>query len=306
MEKGTEERIGQSTGLDQLPHEKWVELTRAVENRIAAPGTVIFKHGDPGDSFYIIRSGKVRIFRKDAHGLETEFSVLGAGQSFGEIALLTGEPRAATVEALEETHLMVLSREQFERALKDFPGITVALVKQLSGRLLVANGVIEHEAQQQYQSSRFSWFDVILLIGVSVILAIVFNRSNPNGIPLLPEMPDRKAIQPVTATQALEAIKKGGALLVDARPELFYEKKHIKGAVNVPLTLFDIVYAAAFPKEEKKKEVIVYGGTFSKLYDWEVASKLLQRAHRDVRVLEGGMAAWEKMGYPVEEEKGSP
>jgi 3-mercaptopyruvate sulfurtransferase SseA len=50
--------------------------------------------------------------------------------------------------------------------------------------------------------------------------------------------------------------------------------------------------------------VIVYGGTFSKLYDWELADKLLLRGHKDVKVLEGGMATWEKKGYPVEEEKG--
>jgi len=188
--------------------------------------------------------------------------------------------------------------------LKDFPGITLAFVKQVSGRLLAADGVIEKEARQQHQASRLSWLDVVLLIGVSVILAFVFNRSNPNGIPLLPDLPDRKAIHQISATQAMEEVKKGGALLVDAGPELFYEKKHIQGAVSVPLALFDLVYSAAFPEDGKKKEVIVYGGTVSKLYDWDLASRLLQRGHKDVKVLHGGMAAWEKMGYPVEEEKG--
>ncbi|HME42259.1 MAG TPA: cyclic nucleotide-binding domain-containing protein [Syntrophorhabdales bacterium] len=303
MEKGTEEKVGRSTVLDQLPHEKWVELTKAVENHVAAPRTIIFKQGDPGDKFYIIRSGKVRVFRKDSSGLETELSLLGAGESFGEMALLTGEARSASVEAVEETHLMVLSKEQFERILKDFPGITLAFVKQVSGRLLEADGVIEKEAQQQHQASQLSWLDVVLLIGVSLILAIVFNRSNPNGIPLLPDLPDRKAIHQISATQTMEEVKKSGALLVDAGPELFYEKKHIKGAVSLPLALFDLVYSAAFAGEEKNKEVIVYGGTFSKLYDWDLAAKLLQRGHKDVRVLQGGMAAWEKMSYPVEEEK---
>ena len=303
MKKGTEEQIGRSTVLDQLPHEKWAELTKAVENQVAAPRTIIFKQGDPGDKFYIIRSGKVRVFRKDPSGLKTELSELGVGESFGEMALLTGEARSANVEAVEETHLMVLSKEQFERILKDFPGITLAFVKQVSGRLLEADGVIEKEAQQQHQASQLSWLDVVLLIGVSVILAIVFNRSNPNGIPFLPDMPDKKAIHQVSAAQALEEVKERGALLVDAGPELFYEKKHIQGAVSLPLTLFDLAYSASFPEEEKKKEVIVYGGTFSKLYDWDLASRLLQRGHKDVRVLQGGMTAWEKMGYPVEEEK---
>jgi 3-mercaptopyruvate sulfurtransferase SseA len=46
--------------------------------------------------------------------------------------------------------------------------------------------------------------------------------------------------------------------------------------------------------------VIVYGGTFSKPYDWELASKLLRRGHKDVKVLEGGTSSWVKAGYPVD------
>ena len=99
----------------QLPKEKCEEIIRSMENRVIAPGTIIFRQGDPGDRYYIVQSGKVRVFREDAAGLETELSVLGAGESFGEMALLTGEARSASVEALEETRLRVLSKEQFER-----------------------------------------------------------------------------------------------------------------------------------------------------------------------------------------------
>ena len=288
----------------QLPKEKWDELTRAMENQVAARRTIIFRQGDPGDKFYIIHSGKVRVFRKDADGLETDLSLLGAGESFGEMSLLTGETRSANVEAVEETRLKVLSKEQFELILKDFPHISLAFVKQMSGWLLRDEKTIEKEAQQLYRAHHISWFDFLLVIGVSVILALVFNKSNPNGIPLFPKFPDRKAISEISAAQAMEEVKKGEALIVDAGPEAFYEKKHIQGAISIPLSLFDIVYTMAFGGNEKGKKVIVYGGTFSKLYDWELADKLLLRGHKDVKVLEGGMAAWEKKGYPVEGEKG--
>ena len=100
-----------------------------------APFTTIFGQGDPGDRFYVIRSGKVRVFRRDSDGFETEFAVLGAGESFGEMALVTGEARSANVEAMEETHLMVLSKKQFESILTDFPGISLTFVKQMSDGL---------------------------------------------------------------------------------------------------------------------------------------------------------------------------
>jgi len=143
MAKESREGVG-ATVLGQLPQEKWDELARAVEDSVVAPGTVIFRQGDPGDKFYLIRTGSVRVFREDG-GLETELSVLRAGDDFGEMALFMDEARSASVEALEETRLMVLSKEQFQRILKDFPQVTFAFVRQVSERLLANANVIKRE-----------------------------------------------------------------------------------------------------------------------------------------------------------------
>jgi rhodanese-related sulfurtransferase len=285
-----------------LPKEKWEEISRALEKLTVAPRSIIFRQGDPGDCFYIITSGKVRVFRKDSDGMETQLSVLGAGESFGEMSLLTGEARSANVETLDETSFMVLSKEQFERILKDFPHLSLGFVKQMSGWLLRDEKIIEKEAQQQYQAPRMSWFDFVLVIGVSLILMIVFNESNPNGIPLFPKLPDKKAFSMISPAAAMEEMKKAEVIVVDAGPANFYKEKHIKGAINMPLAIFDIVYLMTFTEpEEKAKKVIVYGGTISKLYDYELANILMLRGHKDVQVLEGGLSAWEKKSYPLAE-----
>ena len=143
MAKEPGEGVG-ATVLGQLPQEKWDELARAVEDLVVAPGTVILRQGDPGDKFYLIRTGRVRVFREDA-SLETELSVLQAGDDFGEMALFMDEPRSATVAALEETRLMVLSKEQFQSILKDFPNVTFAFVRQMSERLLRNANVVKGE-----------------------------------------------------------------------------------------------------------------------------------------------------------------
>jgi rhodanese-related sulfurtransferase len=298
--EGKKEGFARGKVFEELPQEKWDELTRAAEHRVAAPHTIIFRQGDPGDEFYIIRSGKVRVFKRGSDGFETDLSVLGAGESFGQIPLLTDEARSTNAEAMEETHLLVLSKEQFESILKDFPDISLIFVKQMSRWLMRAHRVIEKEALRQRRAPRIAWFHFVLIIGVSVLLALVFNRSNPNGIPLFPKLPDGKAIPEISAVHAMEEMKKGDALIVDAGPEGFYQKKHIQGAISVPLSLFDILYEVRFGEEKKAKKVIVYGGTIGKLYDWELANKLLLKGHKDVRVLAGGMAAWEKAGCPVE------
>ena len=55
------------------------------------------------------------------------------------------------------------------------------------------------------------------------------------------------------------------------------------------------------PDEDKDRKIVVYGGTISKHYDLELAEKLLLRGYQKVRILEGGLEAWEEKGYPVEE-----
>jgi 3-mercaptopyruvate sulfurtransferase SseA len=56
-----------------------------------------------------------------------------------------------------------------------------------------------------------------------------------------------------------------------------------------------------FTKESKEKKIVVYGGTISKPYDLELANKLLLRGYENISILDGGLAAWEAKGYPVEE-----
>jgi CRP-like cAMP-binding protein len=297
--EGKKDKFARSKVFATLPQEKWDELTRAAEHRVDAPHTIIFIQGDPGDKFYIIRSGKVRLFTQGSDGFETDIAVLRAGESFGQMSLLTGQVTSANVEAIEETHLMVLSKEQFESVLKDFPDVSLAFMKQMSRWLMKANRVIEKEAFQKRRTPRAAWFHFVLIIGVSVLLALLFNQSNPNKIPLFPKSADRKAIPLISAAQAMEEMKKGDTFIVDAGSEGSYQRKHIEGAISVPFSVFDILYEVTFGAEEKTKKVIVYGGTFSKLYDWDLASMLLLKGHTDVRVLEGGTAAWEKAGYPV-------
>jgi putative ABC transport system ATP-binding protein len=78
-----------------------------------APGAVVIRQGDPGDKFYLIRSGSVRVSREDAAG-QTTVNTLGRSDFFGETALLTGQRRNATVIAAESLEVYSLSKNDFE------------------------------------------------------------------------------------------------------------------------------------------------------------------------------------------------
>lgn len=291
----------QSALFRDLPTDTLEAIARTVQRRSLPQRTLIFKEGDPGDSLYIIQSGKVRIFRRDERGMEIDLSIQGPGETFGEMALLTGEPRSANVEVVEEADLMVISREDFDRVLREFPDISRVFVKQMRRWLLRDEKRIEMQAREAYKASRMSWFDFVLIMALSTALALIFNYSNPNGIPPFPEFLQKSSFTLISPAAAMEELQRGETLMVDAMPDNFYQKRHVKGAISMPLGLFDIVYMMTFAEEDKDKKIIVYGGTISKLYDLEVANKLLLRGYTNVRVMDGGLSAWEEKGYPVEE-----
>ena len=296
----TKRRLSETAVFRDMPQEMVEEIARVVEARVLPARTKIFERGDPGDSFWVIESGMVRVFRSDNEGVEITLSKLGPGQSFGEMALLTGEARSASVETLEETQALVLTKEQFDLVLKSHPEVSLTFIKQLSGWLKRDEQALETEARRLVAAPKMSWFDFVLLIGVSILFALVFNQTNPNRIPLFQNVPSKDAVPSISLSTAAEDYKKGDAVFVDAMPANFYEKEHIKGSVNMPLPLFDIVYMMTFGQEEKSKKIIVYGRTISKLYDMEVANKLILRGYKNTRVLDGGLGDWKKKGYPVE------
>ncbi len=293
--------LTKSPAFRDLPKEALSAITRAAQDLVVPKHTIICKQGDPGDSLYIISSGKVRIFGRNGRGVEIDLSIQGPGDTFGEMALLTGEPISADAEALEETRLMILSKDQFDSILRDFPEISKAFVKEMRRWLLRNDERLEMEAGRAYRASRRVWVDFFLVIVISIVLAVIFNTTNPNGIPLFPEFPDRSSIPMVSPSAVMQEIQQGETLILDAMPTNFYQQRHIEGAVNIPLGLFDIVYLMTFAEQDKEKKIVVYGGTFSKPYDIEVANKLLLRGYKHVRILEGGLTAWEGRGYPVEE-----
>jgi CRP-like cAMP-binding protein/rhodanese-related sulfurtransferase len=294
------EVLTRSPVFGDLPKDALDAIAGAVESLVVSRNEIILRQGDPGDCLYIIRSGSVRIFRRSEEGLRLDISIKGPGETFGEMALLTGEPRSANVETLGETHLMVLSKENLDQIMRDFPEISKMFTREMRRWLFNDEKRIEIQAREVRQSLRITWFDYFLVLAVSVILAIIFNYSNPNGIPLFPGFPSRNAIPAIGPAAAYEEFQRRETLFLDARPAGFYQECRIQGAVNIPLALFDIVYLMAIAKEDKEKRIIVYGGTISKLYDLELANKLLLRGHEQVRILEGGLAAWEVKGYPVD------
>ncbi len=117
---------------------------RLVEDRLKrreyAPMQVIVKEAGPGDAMYVIHSGAVEVRKRDPNtGIDFLLTELSAGACFGEMALLTGKPRTASVVAREQTECRVLERTDFEDLLLAQPKIGAALSALLAERLEESN-----------------------------------------------------------------------------------------------------------------------------------------------------------------------
>jgi CRP-like cAMP-binding protein len=128
------ERLSSMAIFAELPDEVlWAVADRMLLCHIPA-GESIFEEGTPGDSLYVIDSGQVEIVSHGQIG-RSVLSRLGPDEFFGEMALLTGQPRSADASAATHTNLWVLYRSDFDDLVNRHPSISLALSKVLSERL---------------------------------------------------------------------------------------------------------------------------------------------------------------------------
>jgi hypothetical protein len=117
-----------------IPAEELVSVLTAVRPERVNAGQVVVREGEPGDTLYLIVQGTLRVSTKGQDGEDVALAALGAGDFFGEVALLTGRPRTATVSALTETELLALDRATVDRLRARHPKIEASLTEFHSRR----------------------------------------------------------------------------------------------------------------------------------------------------------------------------
>jgi CRP/FNR family transcriptional regulator, cyclic AMP receptor protein len=133
-------------------------LARAATLRAYRRGEVIVQQGRSGDAFYVIVRGRVAVAIVAPDGREVVLNTLGAGDHFGEMALLDEAPRSASVIAQERSELAILSRVVFLDLLKSNFVLTRALLASFSARLRRANSTIEGLASLDVKSRLARYF----------------------------------------------------------------------------------------------------------------------------------------------------
>jgi len=105
-------------------------------------GEVLFRDGEAGTEMYVIQSGRVRIC-KQVRDIEKTLATLGAGEFFGEMAILNEKPRSATAVVDEDARLLVIDSKTFEAMVTGNTEIALRIIRKLARRLDAADSLIE-------------------------------------------------------------------------------------------------------------------------------------------------------------------
>jgi type IV pilus assembly protein PilB len=120
----------------ELSADSLAKLGKCLKTAEFPPAEVIVREGAPGVSMYILKSGLVEVRKKDpATGIDFLVAQLSEGSAFGEMSLLTGKPRTATVTTVQPTIVFTLTRADFRNLLTQHPEISLGLARILAERL---------------------------------------------------------------------------------------------------------------------------------------------------------------------------
>jgi HEAT repeat protein len=110
-------------------------IAALISEHHADAGEVIFEQGETGEEMYVIVHGTVRVMISNDGSPEKEVARRGPGDVVGEMSIISGEPRIASLVAAEETHLLCLDKKSFEGVLRERPEVGLAVMRVLCARL---------------------------------------------------------------------------------------------------------------------------------------------------------------------------
>lgn len=141
------ELLAQLPLFDTLSREDIDALANNLVERRYATKQMIFAKDDSGSSMYIVRSGLVQVFLPaEAEGARVILKDLGAGEYFGELSLFDDKPRSASVQAMEETVLLELRRDDFAEHLRRSTNAALTILSEMAERLRETNALLSQRA----------------------------------------------------------------------------------------------------------------------------------------------------------------
>ncbi len=186
--------------------------------------TIILENDDSAMALYIVASGNVQVYVTSADGRETILSLLARGDFFGELSLIDGEPRSASVRAVGDMRALVIRREDFLMLLDTKPGLAKSLLVELSTRLRRSNKQISSLASMTVFGRVTG---TILSLGEQHGIRVP--QQNGTGAivvrnrPTQQQLADMSGTTRETVSRVLTSLEKKGLIAISDRDLIIYD-----------------------------------------------------------------------------------
>lgn len=121
--------------FNHLERHQMEEISKSIKSLSYKKGEIIYRPGDESDSLYIVKSGKVKIYRLSESGKEQLLHILNPGDFTGELALFRQSVHESFAEAMENTNICMITRPDLQKFLEKYPSISIKMLAILSERL---------------------------------------------------------------------------------------------------------------------------------------------------------------------------
>ncbi len=158
-----------------LQDEQLREIANMVVHRRYKKGQTIFFQGDVADKLYIVNKGKIKVFRYTKEGKEQILYILSDGDFIGDLSLLKKGKLEFNAEALEDTAICTLTKEDFDKILADNPGITLRILEVVHDRVVNLENLVQRLSTKDVESR---------VIGVLLSLVKDFGKETDGVVEL--------------------------------------------------------------------------------------------------------------------------
>ena len=185
---------------------------------------LILLENEDGDTLFTIIKGKVKVSIFSEHGKEVIFSILYDGDFFGDMSLLDGKPRSASVVAIEDSEMRLIRRPDFIRLLEKHPQIALKLIEELTSRLRKADERIESLALLDVTGR---------IAGILLQLAEEKGHHTPEGIiiesrPIHQELANMAGTTRETVTRLLKQLEQKGYIIMSGKDLTIIDPENFK------------------------------------------------------------------------------
>ncbi|MBI5806948.1 MAG: Crp/Fnr family transcriptional regulator [Ignavibacteriales bacterium] len=208
--------------FSELSKETLDKIEKVGQRKKFNKGEIILLEDDAGTALFIIINGKVKVSRSSNDGKEVILTILNADDFFGEMAILDGQKRSATVSAIEPSEVFVIQRDDFINLLYAHPEITIALLQELTRRLRNADMKIKSLSLKDAEGKVAT---VILQIADD-IGKIKHGKVEIEKLPLQQDLANMAGTSRETISRTLHSFAKKGLVEMDGNKLIItdYEK----------------------------------------------------------------------------------